>query len=182
MRGGKGRLPRSSQTDEDCTAPPRPFHCEPYCQILDARGQWAAHAHGPRALFCAHPQAAVEMPTAGRNPHTSSGGAHACVATRVEPRLPVNIVHACAGARPSGQPQLEPGELGANSHRPWHSLGEHRGVRGRSAPWCSSRASLLGSLSRSLFSLSPDPSPALPPIEPLSSRPTEPISPAGTYL
>lgn len=53
-------------------------------------------------------------------------------------------------ARPLGWAPPEPGEVGAKSRRPGRSWGERPQARIRSALWCSSRAWLLGSLSRFL--------------------------------
>lgn len=124
-----------------------------------------------RARFCAQPQAAVAVPTAIRSPHTSSVGAHTCIAPGAQLRVPANtstVVHACTGARPSGLALPEPGEVGENSFWPRHSSGEHRGARSRSAPWCSSAPRYRFSLS-CFLSLSPDPAPALSPVESSSS-------------
>lgn len=71
-----------------------------------------------RALFCAHPQAAVEMPTASWSLQTSSGGVHTSTVPGAQQRLPENafkVVHACTSARPSARVLLHPGEVEANS-------------------------------------------------------------------
>lgn len=158
---GQGRLPRSSPTDMNGTAPSQAFHFGSRYQVLGARGQRAAHPSQARSHFCAHPQAAVTVPI--RSPYTSPRGVHTCTAPGAQPRVPANtgtVVHACTGARPSSRALREPGEVGANSRRPRRSSEELRGVRSRSAPWCSSRASLLVlplplSLSLPSFSRSP---------------------------
>lgn len=50
---GEYRLPKRSRVNAECTTPPQSFHCRPWSQILDARGQWAAHANR-HARFSAH--------------------------------------------------------------------------------------------------------------------------------
>lgn len=150
--GEKGRLPRRSQTDADLN-PSLAFLLGTLLPNLSYTWAVSCTRSQTRALFCALPQGAVEVLAAIQSPHTSSSAAHTCTALSVLPRLPANtstVVHASTGARPSGRAAIGAGGSWANSHRPWHPLGEHRGVRSRSAPWCSFRASLLGSLSRFL--------------------------------
>lgn len=189
-RGGGSLAPKKlSDGRELYSAPPLTTPGFPLQVLLPSlRCTWAVGCTPlqARAYFCAHPQAAIGEPTAIRSPHTSSASAHTCTAPSAQPRLSANtstVVHACTGARPSGRALLKPGEVRANSHRPRRSSAEAPRARSRSAPWCSSRAllpvlplplslSLFPQIFLPLFLRSSLPSP----------WPTEPRSPAGTYL
>lgn len=181
--GAKGRLPNSSPTDVNCIALPQAFHFRSCYQVIGARGQWGSTPSQATAHFCAHPQAAVVVPTAIRSPPMGSGGTHICTAPGAQPRVPANtstVVHACTGARPSGRALSESGEVGANSQGPQRSTRKHCGAA--APPGVPPSPSYRCSLSRFLSPSLPRPFSRSRSCRLPSTHPAKPRSPAGTYL
>ena len=144
MRGAKARLPRSSPTDVNCTAPPQAFHFKSCYQVLGARGQWGCTRSQARAHFCAHPQASVAVPKAIRV-CTRAQAVHTYVPRQVHGGACLQIPAQSCTRLQARAPRLgrcqRKGKLGRT--RTYLSAAVPRALRCRSAPWCSSLASLL---------------------------------------
>lgn len=176
--------------DAECTTPPQSFHCRPWSQILDARGQCAAHANR-HARFSAHirrpswrcprPAGAFKRPQAVRTQVLYQVHNSACLQMPAQLCMPIQ-----AGAPRSGCCCTR-GKLGQTPALAFRvSKVECRDAAPPGAPPTPRYRALplLISLARP-----PPPHPFLNPLllspHRLSlspPRPTKPVSPTRTYL